>query len=250
LAAVALGATVFCRGYSTPWHNEIVVLVPFFAIMTLVSSQTGFSIHSRYIIPALPFLFIWIGKAARVFEATVWKKAPSVRNRLVSGAVALSFAWSLGSSLFYYPHSLSYFNELVNGPLGGPKHLLNSNIDWGQDLLYLRDWLIAHPDVKLTGLAYWGAYPANLVGIPATPMPPYAAPKEPATANETGPLPGWFAISVNEIYGQSKQFRYFLQFRPVAMAGYSIYIYHISLDDANQLRRAIGLRELPNPVQD
>jgi hypothetical protein len=53
-------------------------------------------------------------------------------------------AWSVGSSLWYYPHSLSYFNELVGGPMGGPKHLLDSNIDWGQDLFYLKDWLDAN----------------------------------------------------------------------------------------------------------
>jgi len=29
------------------------------------------------------------------------------------------------------------------------------------------------------------------------------------------------------------------------MAGYSIYIYHITLDEANGVRRELGLRELP-----
>jgi len=59
-----------------------------------------------------------------------------------------------------------------------------------------------------------------------------------------GPLPGWYALSVNEIYGQSQRYRYFLNFRPVAMAGYSIYIYHITLDEANRVRRESGLKEL------
>jgi hypothetical protein len=31
------------------------------------------------------------------------------------------------------------------------------------------------------------------------------------------------------------------------MAGYSIYIYHISLDEANRVRRELGLPELPGP---
>jgi hypothetical protein len=29
------------------------------------------------------------------------------------------------------------------------------------------------------------------------------------------------------------------------MAGYSIYIYHVTLEDANHVRRELGLRELP-----
>ena len=52
---------------------------------------------------------------------------------------------------------------------------------------------------------------------------------------------------MTEIYGQTQQYRYFLNFRPVAMAGYSIYIYHITLDDANGVRREMGLPELAEP---
>lgn len=56
-------------------------------------------------------------------------------------SVAALFTWFVTSSLWIYPHSLSYFNETVEGPLNGPKHLLGSNVDWGQDVLYLRQWI-------------------------------------------------------------------------------------------------------------
>ena len=59
-----------------------------------------------------------------------------------------------------------------------------------------------------------------------------------------GPLPGYYALSVNEIYGRSKQYRYFLHFEPVATAGYSIYIYHITRDEANRVRRELGLPKI------
>ena len=38
--------------------------------------------------------------------------------------------------------------------MNGPAHLLDSNIDWGQDLLYLKDWLDKHPQARPLGLAY------------------------------------------------------------------------------------------------
>ena len=57
-------------------------------------------------------------------------------------------------------------------------------------------------------------------------------------------MPGWYALSVNEIYSRDRQYRYFLNFQPAAMAGYSIYIYHITLDEANRVRREMGLLEL------
>lgn len=52
--------------------------------------------------------------------------------------VAGSFCWFLASSLWVYPHSLSYFNESIGGPLNGPEHLLGSSADWGQDLFYFK----------------------------------------------------------------------------------------------------------------
>lgn len=77
------------------------------------------------------------------------------------------------------------------------------------------------------------------------------------TSSESyGPLPGWYAISVmilrgclwtvNDGHGGSisldlPYYTYFLRFRPVAMAGYSIFIYHITLEDANRVRREMGL---------
>lgn len=50
----------------------------------------------------------------------------------------VALCWLVMSSLAIYPHSLSYFNESIGGPLNGPKHLLGSSVDWNQDLLYLK----------------------------------------------------------------------------------------------------------------
>ena len=50
---------------------------------------------------------------------------------------------------------------------------------------------------------------------------------------------------MNYIYDRTHHYRYFLHFEPIAMAGYSIYIYHITIDEANRVRRDLGLPELP-----
>jgi hypothetical protein len=72
-----------------------------------------------------------------------------------------------------------------------------------------------------------------LTKIPLKAMPP---------AND--PQPGWYALSVNHLYDREKQYRYFLNFEPVATAGYSMYIYHITRKDANRVRREMGLQDL------
>ena len=277
LMALAGAATVFGRGYSKSWRDETVVLAPGLAILIFVSSQTGFSVHSRYVIPALPFLFVWMSKVGRAFEMR-----PFTRKRLAMAiTVALAVTWSVGSSLSIFPHSLSYFNELAAvlptpvdasypkpivaidenrgilsricsavsaGPRNGARHLLDSNIDWGQDLFYLEDWYASHPEAQPIKLAYFGGYPLGRSKIKSAGYPPIGPDKREIDAKTDrttyGPLPGWYALSVNEIYARSQRYRYFLDFQPVAMAGYSIYVYHITSDEANRVRNDLGLPQL------
>jgi len=257
--------------YVAPWRDEMLVLLPCVALFVLVSSQTGFSKHPRYILPALPFLFVAISRVGAAFA----RKA-----RVTAILTALLLAYTVISSLSVYPHSLSYFNELAAilptpadasypkphdegghrglwetfkdvlgaGPRNGPRHLLDSNIDWGQDLFYLEDWYASHPEARPIRVAYYGSYPLEKSKIESAGLPPVGANHDHVDGNTDtstfGPLPGWYALSVNEIYGQSQQYRYFLNFRPLAMAGYSIYIYHITIDEANRVRKELGLKEL------
>ena len=223
LLLLAVFVSFLRKGYNASWRDELLLLLPFLAILMLVSSQTGFSLHLRYVIPVLPFLFIWISKVGRA----------CVRGHSVVATLAMvSISWMIISSMWLFPHSLSYFNELADGPRNGPKHLLGSNVDWGQDLFYLERWVRDHPNARPIRVAYWGTYPLELTDIESAGYPP------------RHPRPGWYALSVNELHARSEQYRFFLRFEPVAMAGYSIYIYHIMLDEANRVRRELGLPEL------
>jgi hypothetical protein len=78
---------------------------------------------------------------------------------LLASTVALALTANVASTLATYPHTLSHFNEIATGPLNGLARLLDANIDWGQDLLYLKDWYDAHPEVEPLHLAYFGLFP-------------------------------------------------------------------------------------------
>jgi hypothetical protein len=250
LFLLAIFCTFFQKGYNASWRDEMVMLLPGIVLLTFVSSQTGFSVHSRYIIPTLPFFFIWMSKVGKVF---------SQRKRFLQVLVSILFFWSVVSSLWVYPHSISYFNELAailptpkellapqepkgtpfiisllnSGSRNGGRHLLDSNIDWGQDLFYLEKWSLQHPEVTKINTAVYGSYPLEQTKIPTKSMPPI-----------NDPQPGWYALSVNYLYDRKKQYRYFLLFKPVVKTGYSIYIYHITLEDVNRVRREMGLPEI------
>ncbi len=235
------------------WRDELVLLLPGATVLGFVSSQTGFNHHLRYVLPALPFLFIWAGRATAYRGRFLWCWAVAIG--MGTGAAAVS-------SLAVYPHSMSYFNEAAGGPLRGPEHLVDSNVDWGQDLLYLRDWLKDHPEARPLGLAYFGFIDPRAAGIEFT-LPPRGpvAPADlmPPRCEQFGPRPGWFAVSVSLLRGMhypvadgagrdeyvdGPWYGYFLRSRPVARAGYSIWIYHLDEVECDRIRAELGLPPL------
>lgn len=243
LILLSVFLTLFRRGPFVGARNDVVLLSPLLVVLILVSSQTGVNHHLRYVLPIFPFAFIWISRAA---------SGPAMRHVASAIVCVVAVSWSVFASFAVYPHSLCYFNVLFGGPSAGHRHLLDSNIDWGQDLLYLQQWLQDHPEARPMSLAYYGLFDPHIVDSTFRPVRvgPASARQD---SKKAGPQPGWCAVSVNTLCGyrigglqqaQDRRYAYFQHFQPVAMAGYSIYIYHITLDEANRVRRELGMEEL------
>ena len=235
LILMGLVSAVLCREYRTSWRNELFLLLPGIAVFLLVSSQTGLNHHMRYVLSVFPFLFIWGSRVARSI---------ALEHRAVAAIATIALAWSVVSSLWIYPHSLSYFNESTGGPTRGHFHLVDSNVDWGQDLLYLKRWLREHPEARPLRIAYFPSIiGTELAGIRAA-WPPVdrSSPRVMEMGLEdVGPKPGWYALSMNELHTPAGHYAYFLDFEPVARVGYSIAIFHITRDQANAVRRKCRL---------
>ncbi|MBX3438438.1 MAG: hypothetical protein KF861_13180, partial [Planctomycetaceae bacterium] len=198
-------------------RDTLILLAPGLLVLLLVSSQTGFNRYLRYALPAFPFFFIWASQAVRLAAS-----AP----RRWSLPVAAALLWSVASSLWIYPHSLSYFNEAVGGPSGGHRHLIDANIDWGQDLYRLRDWLQAHPDRVPLRAACQAFVPLDQLGVTFGQVP-------------ASPESGWFIISRHDRHRRDGAFAYFELIEPVDRIGESMDVYHITEDAAEKIRRAI-----------
>jgi len=200
-----------CPQHST--SEWLLLLVPSLCLFVFVSSQTGFSRYVRYVLPVLPFLWVTLG-AAWGNGSTGWRR----------GMAGLGLLMSLGASLAAYPHSLSFFNLLAGGPSRGHWHLLDSNVDWGQDLYFLHDWIRQHPQATPLTLACAGVMDPQLLGIPGRPL------SDSSIGRDGAPVPGWYAVSVNHLHGYDQApplCTWFLEKTPVARAGNSIFIYHV-----------------------
>jgi hypothetical protein len=131
------------------------------------------------------------------------------------------------SSIAVFPHSLSYFNEFVGGPYGGPRHVLGSNVDWGQDLFYIDEWVKRHPSAKPLFIEYSlkRYVDPGVLGVQYETVP-------------VMPVPGWYMLSVNYLYGEGKEGSVYRRLKPIDSIGYSMYVYHISSDDAKAIRES------------
>lgn len=261
-------ATVRHRA-SAPWRDELVIALPGIAIFGFVSSRTDFNHHSRYVLAALPFLILGVAKFGYFLQRTHdgargaskgtpptlacaagSPPAPSLACAAGSFLVCGLLLWGIVSAVRVYPHSLSYFNEVAGGPQNGSAHLIDSNIDWGQDLPALKRWMDDHPEARPMHAALFTIIDPTIYGLESMPLPP-AGPGFAPTA-QCGPRPGYYAISVNALRGKALigiqvpayALTYFQHFQPVARAGYSINIFYISPEEAERVRRQLGLPPL------
>lgn len=219
LALLCLAAGIF---RSLPRRTRIstlmFVLIPALSVTTFVSSQTGFNHHLRYLLPAFPFFYVFAAGVA----------ASTTDRRLEQGALVCAVLVVLSATMCA-PHSISFFNLAVGGPLKGPAYLHNSNVDWGQDALFLRDWLREHPEARPIQVDFCGGFsPASLHGWPEDVAFRRVDKNDvKLLMNGQPPMP-WYAVSVGHIYDPPHPYDRYASFRPVnrdASVGYSIRIY-------------------------
>lgn len=234
-------------GSSTRNLDEIVVLIAAVVTWVVVSAHASINLHARYMLPAYPLLFVLAAGAVARRMAL---------RRLWPGLLACQAA----VVLYFAPHWMSYFNVLAGGPTRGHYWLLESSIDWGQDLSLLRDWQLRHPQVANLHCALHTVVDPRDFGIAFTLPPTFKSGRPDITApsGKRGPHAGTYAISVSHLRGVNASvpdgcggwhhsdghFAYFREcFTPADMVGYSIYIYRVSEDQAAEARQMLMAHE-------
>jgi 4-amino-4-deoxy-L-arabinose transferase-like glycosyltransferase len=219
LAAVAFALSL--RGRSFP--DEALLILPglgYFMVLMLSSFNLGY----RHLLPTLPFLFVQASKTAR------WLRGgPPVRRALT----ALMPVWLIAASLAIYPHYLAYFNEAAGGPANGYKILVDSNLDWGQDLPGLKAYL-QREGIDRIKMSYFGPERPDYLGIDYEPLPgvpPTSHLWRDPPFDPQNPGPGVYAISVSNLqeifFTEKKTYAWFRAREPDARIGHSIHVYRV-----------------------
>ena len=231
----------------TDWRKQLTLIIP--VLMLVVPASLGSNqIGIRYVLPVLPLFYLFAAQAANWLT---WPRWRWMQWLVIASLISEPFA------LRYHPHHLAYFNEWAGGPVAGKQLLVDSNIDWGQDLHGLAD-VLRSSKIKNIRIAYFGTVHPHSLGIQYS-LPPIRHPE-----------PGDYAVSVNFEAGRPfvvraptedgqppiptreqpipraepyvadiNDFGYFRFFEPYANIGYSIYLYHITSEDVARYNLAL-----------
>lgn len=211
--------------------------VPLVALATLLLIFFSLARHKniglRYVLFLEPMMAVWIARLAN-FGEMVSVLPSKVRWSLAAGLSCLALV-----TLTAWPHYLPYFNWLSGGPNHGHFYLLDSNLDWGQDLIGLRRYM-EQEQIDEIDLAYYGRVPPEVYGIRYRPALPAARDGNAAGASPRfHPRTRHVAISANFLWGRTYlvngDARYWLETaeiyqpyrrrKPNAIIGHTIYVF-------------------------
>ena len=185
---------------------------------------TNLNIGLRHVLPVYPPVFVGLG----------WTASAALRRRprparVVVGLLAAGLAVETAVA---FPWFVSFFNApaAVLGH-GGYDLLGDSNLDWGQGLIALRQWQDKHPAEPMY-LSYFGLADPAAYGLRYTTLPGgylYDGPPRQFQSDR----PCWVAISESMLQLAAEQpgplrayYQRLAARPPTAVVGGSIYLYH------------------------
>jgi hypothetical protein len=173
------------------------------AAIVVIAMASRINLGVRHVLPIYPLLAI----AGGIALIEMWQ-----RRRVI--AVILG-AWIAVSSLLAHPNYIAYFNELAGRH---PERIVvDSDLDWGQDLPSLREAVVDHGIDRLW-IAYFGS--TDLSRYPIAPAIRMLPPRTKVT--------GWIAISKTSLkgaYGRPDDYAWLEQQTPVQEIGRSMFLY-------------------------
>jgi len=185
-----------------------------------ISMTSGINLGLRHILPVYPFLYAGAAVVAVQF-----------RWRIVLFVLA---AMQIAEFARITPDYLAFFNVLAGGPGRGPEYLVDSNIDWGQDVKKLKRWMDRHhvqrARVYYFGNAQMGYYGVNDISYP-----------DPLDQKGWDEIDDYCVASVtplNGVYSHLDELAPLRLRAPVAKIGWSMYVY-----DLRKTKRAANERD-------
>ena len=209
-----IGMVVLAReGWQAGDGWRMAPLLSFLAVLIFASGFSHINIGIRHVLVLYPFMALGAAHSIALGWRALHKPALGPLAVVGSGGLAVLVAWQALPLWTANPDYLPYFNEAVAHP---EQVLVDSDLDWGQDLWRLEQRAAAMKIPKLN-LAYRGT--ADLAREKLPPfviMPPW----KPAT--------GWVAISALAKVHDPKGYAWLDAYKPIESVGKTIELYYVA----------------------
>ncbi|MFH1723905.1 MAG: glycosyltransferase family 39 protein [Elusimicrobiota bacterium] len=199
------------------WMPAVVVLL-YLAAASVSRKQIGV----RYVLLVYPMLALL---------AAVSADALARRFRYGKQAAVLLGAGQLLAAVACAPHFLAYFNPLAGGPAGGYKVLVDSNLDWGQELKALAAFHRSEGEPEVV-LSYFGTASPEYHGIRAQQVLSTNS-KQRRLRNSQSPEKEWLVVSATNLQGAyfgPDTLAWLKDMRPIRRIGHGLFVYDITGD--------------------
>jgi 4-amino-4-deoxy-L-arabinose transferase-like glycosyltransferase len=223
LALASIGLFLLIRRRHLDWQQlwPLLIIAGVFAAGLMSRVNIGY----RYLLPVLPLLYLLLGQLAR---------AGCVRTHLLRWGVATAILGSVVVSLAIHPHYLAYFNQFAGGPDKGWRAVVDSNVDWGQDIQALGAYM-ANNQIESVNISWLGSAPLDVYGVNGKVIPAWPGTKENPlydTFYPRLPAPGVYVLSVTQLQGayldDPSRFQWFASQEPADKIGYSLFVYDVA----------------------
>jgi hypothetical protein len=251
LVVLLVGGWLFVRFRARRLDNLALLVFPL--LYTALALGWGMNVGYRHMLPVRPFLYLiaasglahlWNAGFQPAYSRMWWRRAGSPRSVLhapgregglearvpflrfrsvlllvVGGVLGV---WYVAGTLRVFPDELTFFNELVGGPEGGYRYLVDYSQDWGQAYKELRDYVGAHPGPDPQVFTFTNVQPDDY-GVAFQPLD---------RTTPFHPQPGRYVLGPPPLYGlvgpNPLEFDWFRRAEPTAMVGHSLFVYDLT----------------------
>ena len=199
LALAAAGVALMLRRKVGIEHALIPVAI------LLAAMTASINVGVRHVLP----MYAWLSVAAAYAAIELWRMTAA--RPYVKAAYCALVAWLLFGSIAAHPDYLAYFNEAAGS---NPAHIaVDSNLDWGQDIVRLER---VSRELKIEKLWVLCATSARFEhhDIPADGLPPH-------------PVSGWIAAGETALAIEGDRYQWLTRYEPVRRVGKSIRLYYL-----------------------
>ncbi len=165
-------------GFAGGWRRayETAPLWALFLVYWAAAIASHLNIGHRHLLPTYAPLFVLCGAAGLWIDALFCRSGGDRYAGLLAPARFAGFALALllilaaAESAWFFPNYLAYFNGIVR-PSHGYRHLVDSSLDWGQDLPAAKAYIDRQPPGRSPFyFSYFGAASPDYYGVRAFPL--------------------------------------------------------------------------------